>query len=130
MKINSYTRGNVVILEPVGRLLPGQVVGELDEKLYALLGRGQFRVIIDLGKTSRIGSWGISVLLRHHIKFKEIGGNLKLVNLTKNIQQIIAITRLSLVFEVFDSLEGALDSFNNLLPTHEESELKKAVGDS
>ncbi len=130
MKINSYTRGDVVILEPVEKLLPGQAVGKLDEKLYELLGRGQYRVIIDLGKTTRIGSWGISVLLRHHIKFREIGGNLKLVNLTKNIQQIIAITRLTLVFDLFDSLEEAVDSFAERLPTHKDNELKTAVDDS
>jgi len=117
MKINSYNKEGVVVLEPAGKLLPGEAVGKLDEKLYALLGRGQNRVIIDLGKTSRIGSWGISILLRHHIKFRESGGSLKLVNLTKNIEQIITVTRLSLVFDVFDSLDVAVDSFRERLPT-------------
>jgi len=130
MKINSYTKGDVVVLEPVGKLLPGQAVGKLDEKLYALIGRGQNRVIIDLGKTAQIGSWGISALLHHHMKFREIGGNLKLANLTKNIQQIIAITRLTLVFDVFDSLEQAVDSFGERLPPHRDSELKTAIGRS
>ena len=117
MKINSYIKGDVVVLEPVGKLSPGEAVGKLDEKLYALIGKGQNRVIIDLGKSTRIGSWGISVLLRHHNKFREAGGSLKLVNLTKNTQRIIAVTRLTLVFDVFDSLEVALDSFGERLPT-------------
>jgi len=111
MKINSYTKDDVVVLEPAGKLLGGQDLGELDEKLYSLLGRGQKKVIIDLGKTPRIYSSSLCVLLHHHIKFKEIGGNVKLANLTKKIQDIIVITKLVMVFEVYDSLQAALDDF-------------------
>ena len=111
MKINSYTKDDVVILEPRGKLIGGQDVGELDEKLYALLAKGQKKVIIDLGKTPWIYSSSICILIHHYIKFKEIGGSLKLANLTRKIQQIMAITKLILVFEVYDTLEAALDSF-------------------
>jgi len=111
MKINSYTKDDVVVLEPAGKLMGGPDVGELDEKLYALLGRKQKKVILDLGKTAWIASSGISILIHHYTKFKEIGGNLKLANLTKKIQEIIAITKRTLVFDVYDTLEAALDSF-------------------
>ena len=111
MKINSCTKGDVVVLEPTGKISPGPDVGELDEKLYAILGKGQKKVIINLEKTPWIGSSAISVLLHHNCKFKETGGNLKLANLTKKIQEIIVITKLVLVFEVYDSLQAALDSF-------------------
>jgi len=124
MRIKTYAQDDVVILEPVGKLMPGQAVGKLDEKLYALLGRGQKRVIIDLGNTIQIGSSAISVLLHHHTKFREIGGNLKLANLTKSIREIIAITRLTLVFEVFDGLREAQESFAEPLPRHKGNEPK------
>jgi anti-sigma B factor antagonist len=111
MRINSYTKEDVVVLEPSGKLMAGQDVGELDEKLYALLGKGQKQVILDFRKTDWIASSGISILIHHYGKFKEIGGNLKLANLTKKVQQIIVITKLTLVFEVYDTLEAAVDSF-------------------
>ncbi len=111
MKINSYTKDDVVVLEPVGKLMGGPDVGELDEKLYALLGRGQKKVIIDLGKTAWMSSSGIAILIHHHTKFKEKVGNLKLANLTKKIQELIAITKLTLVFDVYDTLEAALEDF-------------------
>ena len=130
MKINSCVKRDVVILEPVGKLLPGPAVGQLDEKLYSLIGKKKNRVIIDLGKTSQVGSSGISILLHHHMKFKEIGGNLKLANLTKNIQQIIAITRLSLIFDVFDSLEEALDSFGMRMLIDKDRQNKMVLGSS
>lgn len=111
MKINSYARDDVAILEPVGKLMGGADVGELDEKLYALFEKGQKKVIVDLGKTPWIYSSSISILIHHFIKFREIGGNLKLANLTKETLKIVAMTKLTLVFEVYDTLDAALESF-------------------
>ena len=109
--INSYTKDDVVVLEPTGKIMPGANVGELDEKLYALLSKEQKKVIVDFGKTPWISSSAISVLLHHFNKFKEIDGDLKLANLTEKIQEIISITKLTLIFDVYDTLESAVDSF-------------------
>lgn len=111
MKVHTYTKDGVIIVEPRGKLMGGPDVGELDEKLYALLGKQEKKVVLDLGKTDWISSSGIAILIHHYNKFKEGGGNLKLANLTKKIQEIIAITKLTLVFEVYDTLEAALESF-------------------
>ncbi|MGB7062117.1 MAG: STAS domain-containing protein [Candidatus Zixiibacteriota bacterium] len=111
MKIRSYARGDVAILEPIGKLLGGADVGELDEKLYALFEKGNKKVIVDLGKTPWIYSSSISILIHHYTKLCRIGGNLKLANLTKKTLHILSMTKLTLVFEVYDTLEAALESF-------------------
>jgi len=111
MKLNLYKREDVAVLEPVGKIMAGKDVAQLDEKLYALLGKGHKKVIIDLGKTVWVSSSTISTLLNHKIKLKERGGNLKLANLTNKIQEIVSITRLVSFFEVYDTLNAALDSF-------------------
>ena len=111
MNINSYAKDDVAILEPIGKLMGGADVGELDEALYALLEKGQKEVIIDLGKTPWIYSSSISILIHHYTKFREVGGNLKLANLTNRTLQIMSMTKLVLVFEVYDTLEAALESF-------------------
>ena len=111
MKINSYIKDDVVVLQPVDKLMGGRDLGELDEKLYALFGKGQKKVVIDLGKTPWIYSASLCILLHHYLKFKEIGGNLKLANLTEKAQHIIVMTKLIMVFEIYDSLHAALDSF-------------------
>lgn len=111
MKINSYIKDDVVVLEPVGKLMGGQDLGELDDKLYAQLGKGQKKVVIDLGKTPWIYSASLCILLHHYIKFKEIGGSLKLANLTEKAQHVIVMSKLIMVFEIYDSLQAALDSF-------------------
>lgn len=113
MSINSYTKNQVVVLEPAGKIMIDRGVRELDEKLKALLGEGQKKVIIDWGKTDWIGSAVISTLVDHYTKFKEIGGNIKLACLTQEVQKIIAVTKLISVFEVYDTLHAALDSFKN-----------------
>lgn len=112
MKIKTYAKDDVAILEPSGQLMGGKDVGELDEKLYVLLGKQQKKVVVDLGKTSWLTSSAIAIFLHHHSKFQEIGGKLKMANLTKKVEQIIAITKLTLVFDVYDTLEAALNSFS------------------
>lgn len=111
MEINSYIKDDVVVLEPVGKIMGGHDAGELDDKLYTQLGKGQKKVVIDLGKTPWIYSSSICILIHHFLKFKEIGGSLKLANLTEKTQHIMVMTKLIIVFEVYDSLQAALDSF-------------------
>lgn len=111
MKLNLYNKGDVVVLELMGKIMAGKSVVLLDEKLYSLLGRDKTKVVIDLGKTIWLSSCAISTLLNHNIKFREAGGSLKLANLTNKIEEIIAITRLASFFEVYDSLGSAIDSF-------------------
>ena len=111
MKVRSYEKDGVEIVEPRGKLLGGADTGELDEKLYALLGRGEKKVVIDLGSTDWMNSSGIAILIHHYKKFSEIGGHLKLANLTKNIEKILIIAKLTTVFETHDSLDAAIASF-------------------
>ncbi len=113
MKVKAYEKDGISIIEPAGKLLGGTDTGELDEKLYALLGRNQKKVIIDLGKTDWMNSSGIAILIHHWKKFDDAGGKLKLANLTKKIEKIMIIAKLTTVFEVHDTLEEALKSFES-----------------
>ena len=111
MKINAYSEGDVVVLEPEGKILLTRDVRQLDEKLEGLLAKEQKKVVLDLHKTAWIGSAAISTFLDHHQRFKEIDGNLRLAHLTEEVGKIIRVTKLASVFEIFDSLQAALDSF-------------------
>ena len=111
MKIKCHTKGDAVVLEPTGKLMGGPDVGQLDDQLYALLGNEQKKVVLDLGKTDWINSSAIAILIHHRSKFIEIGGRLKLANLTKKVQQIIDLTKLTRVFDVYDTVEAALESY-------------------
>ncbi len=111
MKVKTYEKNGVAVIEPSGKLMGGPDTGELDEKLYALLGRGHHKVVLDLGRTDWMNSSGIAILIHHWKKFNDAGGNLRLANLTKKIEKIMIIAKLTTVFEVFDSLDDAVNSF-------------------
>ena len=64
MEMKSYNKGDVVVVELAGKILPGSEVGELDEVLYSLLGDEQTKVIIDLGKSAWLSSSAIGILVQ------------------------------------------------------------------
>jgi len=111
MKVKAIEKDGIAILEPKGKLMGGTDTGELDEKLYALLGKGTKKVIIDLGQTDWINSSGLSILIHHWKKFNDAGGSLRLANLTQKIERILIISKLTSVFESYESLDDAIASF-------------------
>jgi anti-sigma B factor antagonist len=111
MKVTVTDRDGVSIVAISGKMMGGPDTGELDEKLYALLGKDNKNAIVDLKGCEWINSSGLSILIHHYKKFKEAGGELKLANLTDKIERIMVISRLTEVFTVYDSLEeGIKDS--------------------
>jgi len=111
MKVKAIEKDGIAILEPKGKLMGGTDTGELDEKLYALLGKGTKKVIVDLGQTDWINSSGLSILIHHWKKFNDAGGSLRLANLTQKIERILIISKLTSVFESYESLDDAIASF-------------------
>ncbi len=111
MKLKTWEKDGIAILEPKGKMMGGSDTGELDEKLYALLGKGSKKVILDLGETDWINSSGLSILIHHWKKFNDSGGHLRLANLTQKIEKILVISKLTTVFETHDSLDEAIASF-------------------
>jgi anti-sigma B factor antagonist len=111
MKFKSWDKDGIAILEPKGKMMGGSDTGELDEKLYSLLGEGRKEVIIDLGQTEWINSSGLSILIHHWKKYNDAGGHLRLANLTQKIERILVISKLTSVFDAYDSLDEAIASF-------------------
>ena len=108
MKVNSTKQNGVAIIAIQGKVMGGPDTGELDEKLYALEGKGAKTAIVDLASCEWINSSGLSILLHHYKKFRDTGGELKLANLTDRIERIMVISRLTAVFKVYDSVDAAL----------------------
>jgi len=111
VKVKAYEKDGVAVIEPSGKLMGGADTGELDEKLYTLLGKGQLKVVVDLAHTDWMNSSGIAILIHHWKKYNDAGGQLKLANLTKKIEKIMVIAKLTTVFDVLDTLDDAIKSF-------------------
>lgn len=111
MKTQVKTIAGVTVVAPSGRLMGGIETSALEEKLYALLGRGTSHVVVDLGEVDWINSTGLSVLIRHWHEFRQQGIRLRLANLTKKTEDVLVISRLTEVFDCYETLKDALASF-------------------
>ena len=69
------------------------------------------RIVLDLGKVTHIDSGGVGALVAVYASAKKVGGNLKFANLGKHPKEVLQITKLATVFEIFERTEDAVASF-------------------
>jgi len=110
--ISERTAGDITILDLSGKITIGEGSVQLREKVRQLLGEGKKKVLLNLGDVSYVDSSGIGELVSSYTTTRNQGGQLKLLNLTKKIQDLLSITKLLTVFETFDAERAALDSYN------------------
>ena len=111
MKIEVRTIGDAKILDCSGKILLGEGTISVRNMVRDLLQQGSKKIILNLAEVSYIDSSGIGELVSTYTTVVNGGGRLKLLNLTKKIQQLLAITKLLTVFDTFENEEAALESF-------------------
>jgi anti-sigma B factor antagonist len=109
-EISEREREGVVILSLKGRLTVGEST-PVRERISHVLASGRTNVIFDLKDTEYIDSTGLGGLVICYTQAKKAGGALKLLNLNKRNVELLALTRLHTVFEVFDQETDAVNSF-------------------
>jgi anti-sigma B factor antagonist len=80
-------------------------------KLKELLSAGHHQIILNLGEVTYLDSVGLGTLISGYTSARNAGGNLKLLHLPRGVQQLLQITRLSTVFEIYEDLTMAVNSF-------------------
>ncbi len=110
MKIEMRTVGDVRVLDCSGKITLGEGTMAVRNTVMDVLKENQ-KIILNLGDVNYIDSSGIGELVRTYITVTNGGGQLKLLNLTKKIEELLQITKLLTVFQVFDSESAALASF-------------------
>lgn len=110
--ISERQAGDVTILDLSGKVTIGEGSVALRSAIRRLLGEGKNKILMNLGSVGYIDSSGIGELVSSFTAVNKEGGSLKLLNLTQKIQDLLAITKLLTVFDVFDSEAEALASFN------------------
>ena len=104
----------VVVLDARGRITLGPETETLWQRVNAIIGAGRKRIVLELGNVDYIDSAGLGVLASSAASARRAGGELKLVNLTKRVHDLMQITRLSTLFQVYDTVEKARLSFGPL----------------
>jgi anti-sigma B factor antagonist len=100
----------IVILELIGRLVAGGTAA-LQTEATALLRQGSKQVILDFTSVPFIDSSGLGILVAIHSEFQNADGAAKLLHLSKRNLQLLVLTKLSIVFEIYDDQRAAIDSF-------------------
>lgn len=116
MSIRTHTvqSGKIAIIE-----LKGSLVGDEDTDLFRaavadFLEQGNKCLTINLQKINYLNSSGIGAIIAAHASYARKGGEVRLAGLSHHVQNLLAVTRLIDVFEVFDTVDEAIESFSTL----------------
>ena len=112
LNINERQAGDVTVLDMSGKITIGEGSVALRTAIRRLLEEGKKRILLNLSGVSYVDSSGIGELVSSYTAIgKEDGGQLKLLNLTQKIRDLLTITKLLTVFDVYESEAEALNSF-------------------
>jgi anti-sigma B factor antagonist len=111
MTITERKNGDVTILDVDGKILLGEGDVQLKRKIDELIERKDQKLLLNLANVPYMDSGGLGEIVRSYTTVKRAGGELKLLGVTKRISDLLTITKLVTVFEIFDSEDEAVKSF-------------------
>jgi anti-sigma B factor antagonist len=112
LQIEERVVDEVTVLDLKGKVTLGEGDEALKDKINSLLLQGRKRILLNLENVPYIDSAGLGEIVRTYTTVSRQGGQLKLVNLTKRITDLLMITKLLTVFETFDTEPEALKSYS------------------
>lgn len=113
MQISQRAVGDIVIIDLNGKMTLGEGDELLRDKVNSLVQQGQKKLVLNLAEVPYIDSAGLGEIVRTYTTVSRQGGALKLLSLTKRIQDLLAITKLLTVFETYDTEADAVKSFGS-----------------
>jgi anti-sigma B factor antagonist len=111
MTITERKSGDVTILDVEGKILLGEGDVQLKRKIDELIERKETKLLINLANVPYMDSGGLGEIVRSYTTVKRAGGDLKLLNATKRISDLLTITKLITVFEIFEEEAAAVKSY-------------------
>jgi anti-sigma B factor antagonist len=111
MEIVERTVNDVTVLDLKGKMTLGEGDELLKDKINSLLAGGKKNLLLNLEGVPYIDSAGLGEVVRTYTTVSRQGGSLKLLNLTKRIEDLLSITKLLTVFDTFDSEAEAVKSY-------------------
>ncbi len=111
LEMHRREREGIAVLDLKGRLTVGEAATALRDGLAAISASGQNNVILNLADVEYIDSTGLGSLVISFTSFKKTGGAVKLLNLNRRNMELLVLTKLSTVFELFDDEQQAVNSF-------------------
>jgi anti-sigma B factor antagonist len=111
MKVATRQVDGIIVLDLSGRITLGEGSVTLRDAVHDALAKGSKRILLNLGDISYIDSSGIGELVSAFTSVKNAGGELKLLNLTRKVHDLLQITKLYTVFDIKDDEASAIAAF-------------------
>lgn len=112
VKLTTRQVGDVTVVDAAGRITLGEGSSTFRDAIRDLSGKKASKILVNLGDVTYIDSSGIGELVSGFTTVSNSGGNLKLLNLNKRVKDLLQITKLYTVFEVFEDEAQAVRSFS------------------
>jgi anti-anti-sigma factor len=113
MEVRERAVGAITVLDPVGRLVldEGDSDSMLKDAIISHMRQGGRQFVFDLAHVSQVDTSGLAALMAAYLTVVRRGGQMKLLNPTKRLRELLGITKLDVLFEVFDTEQDAAESF-------------------
>ena len=112
LKIANHDLDDISVLTLDGRIVLGEESNALREKVKGLLAEGKKKIVLNMDNITFIDSAGLGTLVAAHHSAKGQGASLRLCHLGSKFQEVLQITKLLTVFDVYDTEAAAVSSFS------------------
>ena len=117
LKISQREVDGVTVVALDGRIVLGEESTALREKIKSLLAEGKKKIVLNMAEIKYIDSAGLGTLVAAHLSAKNQGASVRLCHLGKKFHDVMQVTKLLTVFDVYDTEAAAVSSFQSFLAT-------------
>lgn len=117
LQIGERQIDGVSVLDFTGRITLGEESNHVGIKIKEILAEGKSQIVLNLNAVSRIDSAGLGALVWGNTSAQNRGATLKLANLTKSFHELLTITKLVTIFDTYETVDEAVYSFSNKVPS-------------
>ena len=110
LKLTVRTKDDIVIVDCAGRIVFGEESADLRDTVKMVITQSK-RIVLNLSGVSYIDSGGLGTLVALYTTARNAGGSIKLANLTPRVGDLLQVTKLVTIFDVYDSEEKAIESY-------------------
>lgn len=112
LNITERHQDTVLILDLEGKIKLGEECSNLRQTLRSLVENGEKKILLNLEKVSFIDSSGLGELVASYITIQKNGGDVRLVHLSEKVHELMTLTKLLTIFEVYDNEADAIEGFD------------------
>ncbi|HVP48389.1 MAG TPA: STAS domain-containing protein [Bryobacteraceae bacterium] len=111
LEIKEREREGITILDLSGRLTVGDEASKFRDRMSKLIAAGRHSIILNMGQVDYVDSTGLGAMVMCYTTLNRDGGKIKLLNLTRRSIELLVMTKLTTIFEVFNDEQNAINSF-------------------